>query len=214
MLTAVEAARALHLPRAATGSWCSREGIRRPGSRPWASEPSADRVLSEQGGGVLPPGRAWPRTRRSARELPAGFRVMFAGNIGAAQSFETILAAAERSAGTRRDPVDHPRRRAPAAVGRAGDRAPRPARTRPAARAAPDRRRCRRWFALADALLVTLARRPDLRADHPEQDPVLPGVRPADRRRARRRRARGSFESPARPHLRRRRQPRASPVRS
>jgi glycosyltransferase involved in cell wall biosynthesis len=28
--------------------------------------------------------------------LPPGFRVMFAGNIGAAQSFETILAAAER----------------------------------------------------------------------------------------------------------------------
>jgi glycosyltransferase involved in cell wall biosynthesis len=28
--------------------------------------------------------------------LPGGFRVMFAGNIGAAQSFETILAAAER----------------------------------------------------------------------------------------------------------------------
>jgi hypothetical protein len=28
--------------------------------------------------------------------LPAGFRVMFAGNIGAAQDFETILAAAER----------------------------------------------------------------------------------------------------------------------
>lgn len=28
--------------------------------------------------------------------LPAGFRVMFAGNIGAAQSFATILAAAER----------------------------------------------------------------------------------------------------------------------
>lgn len=29
------------------------------------------------------------------RELPEGFRVMFAGNIGAAQDFETILAAAE-----------------------------------------------------------------------------------------------------------------------
>jgi glycosyltransferase involved in cell wall biosynthesis len=28
--------------------------------------------------------------------LPAGFRVMFAGNIGAAQDFETILAAAEK----------------------------------------------------------------------------------------------------------------------
>jgi glycosyltransferase involved in cell wall biosynthesis len=29
-------------------------------------------------------------------ELPVGFRVMFAGNIGAAQGFDTILAAAER----------------------------------------------------------------------------------------------------------------------
>ena len=29
-------------------------------------------------------------------EMPPGFRVMFAGNIGAAQSFETVLAAAER----------------------------------------------------------------------------------------------------------------------
>ncbi|MDB5809617.1 MAG: glycosyltransferase [Betaproteobacteria bacterium] len=29
-------------------------------------------------------------------ELPAGFRVMFAGNIGSAQSFDTILSAAER----------------------------------------------------------------------------------------------------------------------
>lgn len=31
----------------------------------------------------------------TARPLPAGFRVMFAGNIGAAQSIETLLAAAE-----------------------------------------------------------------------------------------------------------------------
>ena len=30
------------------------------------------------------------------REMPRGFRVVFAGNIGAAQSFETILGAAER----------------------------------------------------------------------------------------------------------------------
>jgi colanic acid biosynthesis glycosyl transferase WcaI len=33
------------------------------------------------------------------REMPAGFRLMFAGNIGAAQSFETILGAAERLRG-------------------------------------------------------------------------------------------------------------------
>lgn len=31
-----------------------------------------------------------------SRALPQGFRVMFAGNIGAAQSFETVLSAAER----------------------------------------------------------------------------------------------------------------------
>jgi glycosyltransferase involved in cell wall biosynthesis len=35
-------------------------------------------------------------TVAQARELPAGFRVMFAGNIGAAQDFETIISAAER----------------------------------------------------------------------------------------------------------------------
>jgi glycosyltransferase involved in cell wall biosynthesis len=40
-----------------------------------------------------------PLQRAQARlplELPAGFRIMFAGNIGAAQGFETILAAAGR----------------------------------------------------------------------------------------------------------------------
>ncbi|OAI49735.1 glycosyltransferase WbuB [Nitrospira sp. SCGC AG-212-E16] len=36
-----------------------------------------------------------------SRALPAGFRVMFAGNIGAAQSFETILSAAETLRGHR-----------------------------------------------------------------------------------------------------------------
>jgi colanic acid biosynthesis glycosyl transferase WcaI len=35
------------------------------------------------------------------REMPAGFRIMFAGNLGTAQSFETILAAAERLKGHR-----------------------------------------------------------------------------------------------------------------
>lgn len=35
-------------------------------------------------------------TAAQAPELPAGFRVMFAGNIGAAQDFETIISAAER----------------------------------------------------------------------------------------------------------------------
>lgn len=30
-------------------------------------------------------------------EMPAGFRIVFAGNVGSAQSFETILAAAERT---------------------------------------------------------------------------------------------------------------------
>ena len=39
----------------------------------------------------LEPGRDDPE----AQELPAGFRVMYAGNIGAAQAFATILSAAE-----------------------------------------------------------------------------------------------------------------------
>ncbi len=34
-----------------------------------------------------------------ASEMPGGFRIMFAGNLGAAQSFHTILAAAERLKG-------------------------------------------------------------------------------------------------------------------
>ena len=39
---------------------------------------------------------SFPAESREARSLPReGFRVMFAGNIGAAQNFETILAAAE-----------------------------------------------------------------------------------------------------------------------
>ena len=37
-----------------------------------------------------------PEDASERRLLPAGFRVMFAGNIGASQDFETILAAAER----------------------------------------------------------------------------------------------------------------------
>jgi len=36
------------------------------------------------------------RDSPAAASLPDGFRVMFAGNIGAAQDFQTILAAAER----------------------------------------------------------------------------------------------------------------------
>jgi glycosyltransferase involved in cell wall biosynthesis len=41
--------------------------------------------------------RPLPRTHaRLPVELPPGFRVMFAGNVGAAQGFETVLAAAER----------------------------------------------------------------------------------------------------------------------
>lgn len=35
------------------------------------------------------------QTAALGRELPEGFRIMFAGNIGAAQDFDTILAAAE-----------------------------------------------------------------------------------------------------------------------
>jgi glycosyltransferase involved in cell wall biosynthesis len=39
--------------------------------------------------------RPLPRTSMTLPQMPEGFKVMFAGNIGAAQSFETILAAAE-----------------------------------------------------------------------------------------------------------------------
>lgn len=39
----------------------------------------------------LPPRGSW-----NGPPLPAGFRVMFAGNVGASQSLETVLAAAER----------------------------------------------------------------------------------------------------------------------
>lgn len=88
-------------------------------------------------------------------ELPPGFRVVFGGNIGAAQSFETILAAAEKlrdhpdihwviiGEGRRRESVRQH-------VERSGLKdtvhliGPRPAERMP------------RYFALADALLVTL----------------------------------------------------------
>lgn len=88
-------------------------------------------------------------------ELPPGFRIVFAGNIGGAQSFETILAAAER---TRSQPDLHwvilgegnmrpwvgdeiRRRRLAARVHLLGQR---PVDTMPS------------YFAAADALLVTL----------------------------------------------------------
>ena len=44
---------------------------------------------------------AAPSDGQDEIRLPAGFRVVFAGNIGAAQDFETILAAAERLKGYR-----------------------------------------------------------------------------------------------------------------
>lgn len=90
-------------------------------------------------------------------ELPGGFRVMFAGNIGAAQSFETILAAAQKLA----DRTDihwiivgegRQRRWVEEEVRRRGlsDRVcligKRPMESMP------------RYFALADALLVSLKR--------------------------------------------------------
>ena len=94
-----------------------------------------------------------------ARELPAGFRVLYAGNIGAAQDFPTILAAAERLRGERdiqwiilgdgrmRGWVESEvRRRALANVHLLGER---PAQRMP------------RYFAHADVLLATLARQPN-----------------------------------------------------
>lgn len=50
--------------------------------------PSWAEPLYEEGGN-----RSWLPKKVS---LPEGFRVMFAGNVGAAQDFETIIAAAER----------------------------------------------------------------------------------------------------------------------
>ena len=92
-------------------------------------------------------------------EMPDGFRVVFAGNVGAAQSFETILAAAERlrdrhgiqwviiGDGRRRKWVEDRVREL-----RLEDRVhllgKRPMERMP------------RYFALADALLVTLKRDP------------------------------------------------------
>ncbi len=92
-------------------------------------------------------------------ELPPGFRVMFAGNIGAAQSFETILEAARLLRGApeiRWVIVGDGHRRAwlEAEVRRLGLEGsvhligPRPVAAMP------------RYFALADVLLVTLRRDP------------------------------------------------------
>jgi glycosyltransferase involved in cell wall biosynthesis len=94
-----------------------------------------------------------------ARELPTGFRVMYAGNIGAAQDFPTILAAAELlraeqnirwiivGEGRMRTWVeDEVRRRGLAAtVQLLGQRPP---------------QRMPRYFAHADVLLATLRREP------------------------------------------------------
>jgi glycosyltransferase involved in cell wall biosynthesis len=94
-----------------------------------------------------------------ARELPQGFRVMYAGNIGAAQDFPTILAAAELlkherlvqwivlGEGRMRSWVeDEVRRRGlQASFHLLGQRAP---------------ERMPRYFAHADVLLATLRREP------------------------------------------------------
>jgi len=94
-----------------------------------------------------------------ARELPQGFRVMYAGNIGAAQDFPTILAAAELLKGEasiqwivlgegrmRVWVEDEVRRRGlQASVHLLGQRPP---------------ERMPRYFAHADVLLATLRREP------------------------------------------------------
>ncbi len=93
------------------------------------------------------------------REMPDGFRVVFAGNIGAAQSFGTILAAAEKlkdHAGIRwivfgdgrMRPAAEERVRRSDLGGKVFFLGSRPVEKMP------------RYFALADALLVTLGRRP------------------------------------------------------
>ena len=93
-----------------------------------------------------------------AAELPAGFRVMYAGNIGAAQDFPTILAAAELLRGEpqiqwiivgegrmRTWVEDEVRRRGLSNVYLLGQRPP---------------ERMPRYFAHADVLLATLRREP------------------------------------------------------
>jgi colanic acid biosynthesis glycosyl transferase WcaI len=93
------------------------------------------------------------------RDLPAGFRVMFAGNIGAAQDFETILGAAERlksNSDIQWVIIGDGRRLAwvSTEIARRGLQdtmrllGRRPVETMP------------RFFALADAMLVTLKRNP------------------------------------------------------
>lgn len=96
---------------------------------------------------------------KERQELPIGFRVMFAGNIGKAQDFETILEAAERlkehqeihwvilGDGRMYDWVEEQvdRRQLAATVHLLGRH---PVETMP------------RYFALADAMLVTLRRDP------------------------------------------------------
>jgi colanic acid biosynthesis glycosyl transferase WcaI len=94
-----------------------------------------------------------------AREMPAGFRVLYAGNIGAAQDFATILAAAEKLKGETRIQwivlgdgrmrewvSDEVRRRGlQASFHLLGSRPP---------------ERMARYFAHADVLLATLRREP------------------------------------------------------
>src|SRR2546430_12398143 len=98
-------------------------------------------------------------TDAEARELPSGFRVMYAGNIGAAQDFPTILAAAELlkheariqwivlGEGRMRSWVEEEvrRRGLQASVHLLGQHAP---------------ERMPRYFAHADVLLATLRREP------------------------------------------------------
>jgi glycosyltransferase involved in cell wall biosynthesis len=93
------------------------------------------------------------------RELPAGFRILFAGNIGVSQSFQTILEAAEQTRGVSQiqwcvlgDGRDKPWvEEQIVARGLAGSvhlLGRRPVEAMP------------RYFAAADALLVTLKRDP------------------------------------------------------
>ena len=92
-------------------------------------------------------------------QLPEGFRVMFAGNVGAAQDFETIISAAERlkSYPDIRWIILGDGRMLPwvaAEVSRRGLQSTISLPGRYPAETMP------RWFALADAMLVTLRREP------------------------------------------------------
>ena len=197
-----EAARALHLPALRPRAGAVGR-IHRRGRSAW--------MPSRRGSSTFRTGRrrstaprAWPRTRRSAPRCPR--------DSASCSRATSARRSRSRRSWRRRSVCGHTTRSSGSILG--------DGQQRPWVEQEVEKRGLRErvhllgqhpiqtmptWFALADALLVTLARRPDLRANHPEQDPVLPGVRPADRRRPRRGRGADHSRVRRRPHLLRRR---------